>query len=77
MYTWKTLHEAISSMSEETVLAALNQEVEGKKRWTLIKRLHQRYCTLRANRERAVFLKLCGKTADDAPDALEPPVAPV
>ncbi len=64
MYTWKTLNDAIATMSEEAVLAALNEEVEGKKRWTVVKRLHQRYCALRANRERVVFLKLCGK-ADD------------
>lgn len=64
MLTWKTLNNVIATMSEEDVLEALDAEVRGSKRWTIIKRLHQRACTLRANRERIVFLKLCGKLDD-------------
>ena len=64
MYNWKTLNESLPKMTEQEVLDALNNEVKDKKRWTIIKRLHQRFCAMRANRERVVFLKLCGKMDD-------------
>lgn len=57
--TWKELNESIASMSEADVQAALDSELDGKRRWTIVKRLHQRACALRAARERAVLKAAC------------------
>lgn len=35
----------------------LQQELKGEKRSSILQRLHQRYCTLRAARERIEILK--------------------
>ena len=70
---WKKLNEAISSMTEDEVLTALNEEIEGKRRWTIVNRLHQRLCALRARREREVFRQAC---AASALDNLRPPRVP-
>lgn len=70
--TWKELNESIASMSEADVVLGLEAEVAGKRRWTIIRRLHQRRCALRASRERAALKVLCGGTADTPP----PPPAP-
>jgi hypothetical protein len=43
-------------MSEEQVLALLNDERAGAKRLSILQRLHQRFCILRAARERKVIL---------------------
>jgi hypothetical protein len=75
--TWKELNESIASMSEDDVLEALDAEISGKRRWTIVKRLHQRACALRAARERAVFKAVCAGTSDTprpvpAPTTLSP-----
>jgi len=44
-------------MSEDDVLALLNEERATTKRVTVLERLHQRYSTLRAARERQEILK--------------------
>jgi hypothetical protein len=44
-------------MSEEDVLALLNEERVGAKRVSVLERLHQRYNTLRVARERLELLK--------------------
>jgi hypothetical protein len=44
-------------MKEEDVLAALEKELEGRKRSAILIRLHQRYCTLRQSRERLAILE--------------------
>jgi len=44
-------------MTEQQVLDLLNAERETGKRVTVLERLHQRYTTLRAARERAEILK--------------------
>ena len=58
--TWKELNESIASMTEDDVKASLDAELTGKRRWTIVKRLHQRACALRAARERAVLKAACG-----------------
>ena len=58
---WKELNDAISSMTEDEVLTALNKEIEGKSRWSIVSRLHQRFCTLRAKRERELFRQACAE----------------
>ena len=47
----------LALMSEEDVLSLLNQERATTKRMTVLARLHQRYTTLRAARERQEILK--------------------
>jgi hypothetical protein len=44
-------------MTEEQVLTLLNEELNGRKRATILERLHRRYTTLRATRERLEILK--------------------
>jgi hypothetical protein len=43
----------LNRFDEAEVKALLDEEIAGQRRSTFLKRLHQRYCTLRANRERA------------------------
>ena len=57
--TWKELNESINSMSEADVILALEAEVSGKRRWTIVRRLHQRRCAIRSARERAALKALC------------------
>ena len=56
MYTWRTLNDKLSTMTEAEVLALLERERHEGKRLTMLARLHQRYTTLRAARERAELL---------------------
>lgn len=44
-------------MSEDQVLEMLNQERSGPRRVSVLERLHQRYTTLRAARERREILR--------------------
>jgi hypothetical protein len=57
MLTWRKLNDQLALMSEEDVLALLNTERATTKRSTVLERLHQRYTTLRAARERQEILK--------------------
>ena len=57
MLTWRKLNDQLALMSEEDVLSLLNQERATTKRISVLARLHQRYTTLRAARERAEILK--------------------
>jgi len=54
--SWRKLNENLASLSEAEVHTLLQEEIEGKKRATILIRLHQRYSTLRANRERSEIL---------------------
>jgi hypothetical protein len=47
-------------LNEAEVLALLKQEQRGANRVTILERLHQRYCSLRASRER---MEILGKAA--------------
>ena len=55
--SWRKLNDKLSTMSESEVLAMLTEERQTSKRVTVLERLHQRYTTLRAARERAEILK--------------------
>ena len=57
MLSWRKLNDQLSTMSEQQVLDLLTNERESAKRVTVLERLHQRYTTLRAARERAEILK--------------------
>ena len=73
---WKQLNEAISSFTEDEVLTALNEEIDGKRRWTIVNRLHQRYCALRAKRERELFRQACSAGGLDSPRLPLAPTTP-
>jgi hypothetical protein len=57
MLTWRKLNDQLALMSEDDVLALLNEERATAKRVSVLERLHQRYSTLRAARERQEILK--------------------
>jgi len=46
----------LASLDEQQVKDMLSEEMQGKKRATIITRLHQRFTTLRAARERKDLL---------------------
>jgi hypothetical protein len=55
--TWRSINHTLSSKTEEEVLQMLDAERNGAKRITILERLHQRYTTLRAARERIEIMK--------------------
>ena len=54
---WRSLNQKLNLLTEEQVLQLLNDERIGARRVTVLERLHQRYTTLRAARERVELLK--------------------
>ena len=54
---WRKLNKEINALTEEQVLEMLNAERAGRKRVSILERLHQRYTVLRAARERIEILK--------------------
>ena len=55
--TWHAMCARLTSMTENEVKALLDQEIKQYKRAAIVRRLHQRYSTLRAARERAEIMK--------------------
>jgi hypothetical protein len=55
--TWRSINAKMRRMSEAEVLAALEHERATARRASILERLHARYCTLRAARERIEILK--------------------
>lgn len=55
-HSWRKLNQNLASLDEQQVKDMLSEEMEGKKRATIITRLHQRFTTLRAARERKDLL---------------------
>jgi hypothetical protein len=55
--TWRSLNDILHSLSEDDVLALLNEERAGPRRSSMLKRLHQRYSMLRNDRERIEIMK--------------------
>ena len=54
---WRKLNKDLGLLTEEQVLALLNEERAGARRVSILERLHQRYATLRATRERRELLR--------------------
>ena len=54
---WRSLNAKLNDLNEEEVLALLTQERENERRISMLQRLHQRYTSLRAARERVEILK--------------------
>jgi hypothetical protein len=61
MKNWRVLNQNLNLFNEAEVKALLDEEIAGQRRSTFLKRLHQRYCTLRANRERAEIFSAAAK----------------
>ena len=57
MLTWRTFQKNLTSYTETDLLALLDEERLKHRRVSMLERIHQRYCTLRANRERLEILK--------------------
>ena len=55
--TWRSLNDRLPTLTEEEVLAMLNNERDTLKRVSMLERMHQRYNTLRVARERLELLK--------------------
>lgn len=53
---WRELNAKLNEMNETEVKALLDAELVGAQRVTFVERLHQRYCALRAVRERAEIM---------------------
>ncbi len=60
---WRQLNATLNDMSEAEVKQMLTDEVAGPQRVTFIERLHQRYCALRASRERVELMALVKSAA--------------
>ena len=57
MLTWRKFQSELPNYSETELLVLLDEERNQHKRVSMLERIHQRYCTLRANRERLEILK--------------------
>ena len=61
MITWRKFQTDLPNYSEADLLALLDEEQTQHRRVTMLERIHQRYCTLRSNRERLEVLKFVTK----------------
>lgn len=50
--SWRSINRRLNAMTEDEVKEALLAEMANEKRVTVVERLHQRFTTLRATRER-------------------------
>jgi outer membrane protein TolC len=57
LLTWRKFQSELPNYSEAELLALLDEERMKHRRVSMLERIHQRYCTLRANRERMEILK--------------------
>ena len=53
---WNQLNAFLRTFSEEELKEMIDSELKGARRLSVVKRLHQRYCIVRATRERAEML---------------------
>ena len=68
MNNWRSLNQLLNLLNEGQVKALLDDEIVGQRRTTFLKRLHQRYCILRAARERAeIFSAVAGNSSSPHP----------
>jgi len=55
--SWRKFQSNLPNYSESELLVLLNEEKLKHRRVSMLERIHQRYCTLRASRERMEILK--------------------
>lgn len=53
---WAVVSKTVGSLTEDQVRDLITWELQHKRRNEVLKRLHQRYTTLRAKRERKLLL---------------------
>ena len=58
MKTWRKFHLEANEYTEQQLLDLLEEEKTVHKRVKMLERIHQRYSTLRTNRERIEPLKI-------------------
>jgi hypothetical protein len=63
---WRELNAQLNAINETDVKALLDAEMAGPQRVTFVERLHQRYCALRASRERAELMALVASASQAA-----------
>ena len=56
-HTWRGLNVALKTLNEQMVLEMLNHERATESRASILRRIHQRYNTLRVSRERIELLQ--------------------
>ena len=56
-HTWRGLNVALKTLDEQMVLEMLNHEKATESRASILRRIHQRYNTLRVSRERIELLQ--------------------
>jgi len=54
--TWRDIFFNLNTYTEDELQGMIESERHGKRRRSILVRLHQRYCILRANREREEIL---------------------
>ncbi len=52
---WRNLNEVVGKLREDQLKYLIETEMKTERRWTVVERLHQRYTTVRAARERKEF----------------------
>jgi outer membrane protein TolC len=57
LLTWRKFQSELPNYTEAELLALLDEERLKHRRVSMLERIHQRYCTMRANRERMEILK--------------------
>jgi outer membrane protein TolC len=57
LLTWRKFQSNLPNYSEADLLVLLDEERLKHRRVSMLERIHQRYCTMRANRERLEILK--------------------
>jgi|TARA_R110002126_G_scaffold69164_1_gene174928 hypothetical protein len=57
LLSWRKFQNELNSYSEADLLALLDEERTQHRRVSMLERIHQRYCTLRTNRERMEIMK--------------------
>jgi hypothetical protein len=57
LLSWRKFQNEMNSYSEADLLALLDEERTQHRRVSMLERIHQRYCTLRTNRERMEIMK--------------------
>lgn len=59
--SWRSLNATLNTLTEEQVKTMLDDEMNGKRRLVIARRLHQRFAALRTARERTEILRKVGQ----------------
>ena len=56
--TWREINKHLHTFTEEQLISLLDEERAGRRRASIMQRLHQRYAVLRTARERIELLQM-------------------